>query len=102
VYEILHWILEPVPTATPTAATTSGGTASNGANSNDILVAIVGVVGTLAAAGISALVASFKRAKTPDSIEKNAIRHEEAYKTQIQDLRESLDEANYEKDNLLR
>lgn len=80
---------------------------SDGTNNKDILIAIVGVVGTLAATGLTAFVASFRREKTPhatvDSIEaEQDIRREKVWTDQIQSLRESLDESNYEKDNYTR
>lgn len=77
---------------------------SSGANNKDVLVAIVGVVGTLLVTGLTAIVASFRREKVPEStvesIENQAnIRHEQAIAAQIQAMREDLDEANYIKDN---
>lgn len=105
VHEILSWVAQ---------AASDPSTITTGANNSDVLIAIVGSVGTLAAAGIAAFVSSFKRAKTPestvDSIDNlNAIRHDDAFKEQINDLRlrlkdaeENLDMANYEKDNNFR
>lgn len=82
-------------------------TTADGTNNKDILIAIVGVVGTLAATGLTAFVASFRREKTTsstvDSIEaQQDIRREKVWTDQIQALTESLDEANYAKDNNAR
>lgn len=79
----------------------------DGTNNKDILIAIVGVVGTLTTAGLTALVASFHREKTPrstvEAIENEQdIRREKVWTDQIQQLREAVDESNYEKDNQAR
>lgn len=94
-YEVIHFVLQ-VAGADPT----SGG----GSNNSDVLVAVVGAAGTVVVTAISVFVASFRREKAPastvESIEnQNAIRHEDAWKTANQSLREDLDMANYEKDN---
>lgn len=93
-HEILFWFAAP-------------GDPSNGTNNNDILVAIVGVVGTLASVGLTAFVTSFRREKTPnatvDSIESEQdIRREKVWTDQIQSLTEDLDVSNRDKDNYLR
>lgn len=77
---------------------------SSGSNNRDVIIAVVGVVGTVVVTGITAFIASLRKGKTPDltieSIEqRNNLRHEGQLLAQIQDLREDLDLSNYEKDN---
>lgn len=99
VHELLFWIQQGAPSDSTSS--------SDGANNSDVLIAIVGSVGSLLAIGMTALLASFRRPKTPDStvdsIENQSnIRHEAAIAAQMQSMREDLDEANYAKDNAVR
>lgn len=78
--------------------------ANDGSNNKDVLVSIIGTVGTVVVAGLSLFIASFHRAKTPDStvdsIENQAnIRRETAAAKALQDAKEDLDVSNWEKDH---